>query len=388
MAPAGKQVSASLVGVCFKSVILTGLVFLFYSWSQLISNSPAALFMETESTPAIATPPTELRRIQNTSKKEDNIRRVPEKDNKEALEPISSLLKPAQEEDDSIPAVADKENTCPGGIVFMMYATHHGRDDRFCRTLESVVRHRIPMNILGWGLKWEGLSQKLRGSLEAVMLLPQDCIVVFTDAYDVLYQEEAAKIKKKFLEFNKPLVFSAECGCWPHIIIDKDICWKKYPESPTPYRYLNSGQWIGYASAIAPVLLSAVAKTQGDMKANDQEIVADFYLSKKFDIVLDHNGAIFQALHRTDPPDLPFCNPWEHMALKNERWENILTHNTPSIFHFNGGGKAFHLKMEKKLWYRQSRSNTAEHISKIKETELLFEGNLITFNKICPSHVF
>jgi hypothetical protein len=31
------------------------------------------------------------------------------------------------------------------------YASHGGRDDRFCRALESAVRHEVDLIILGWG---------------------------------------------------------------------------------------------------------------------------------------------------------------------------------------------------------------------------------------------
>ena len=50
------------------------------------------------------------------------------------------------------------------------------------------------------------------------------------------------------------------------VVKDKDkglpkgtICNKLYPSAPTPYRYLNSGAWIGYAS-YAEKLLAAVVE--------------------------------------------------------------------------------------------------------------------------------
>ena len=54
------------------------------------------------------------------------------------------------------------------GIVALTYASHKGRDDRFCRAVESAVRENVPWEILGWGVKWEGLSQKLQASLDSV----------------------------------------------------------------------------------------------------------------------------------------------------------------------------------------------------------------------------
>lgn len=34
--------------------------------------------------------------------------------------------------------------------------------DRFCRSLESALRHDVPLRVLGWGVPWEGLAQKVR----------------------------------------------------------------------------------------------------------------------------------------------------------------------------------------------------------------------------------
>jgi hypothetical protein len=84
---------------------------------------------------------------------------------------------------------------CEGGIVALTYATHGGKDDRFCRAVESAVQHDVPLRILGWGEKWRGLTQKLEGSLDALRRLPLTCTVVFTDAYDVLYSDRLSAIK-------------------------------------------------------------------------------------------------------------------------------------------------------------------------------------------------
>jgi hypothetical protein len=33
---------------------------------------------------------------------------------------------------------------------------------RFCRSLESALRHDVPLRVLGWGVPWEGHAQKVR----------------------------------------------------------------------------------------------------------------------------------------------------------------------------------------------------------------------------------
>ena len=66
------------------------------------------------------------------------------------------------------PKPPSRNDTCAHGIVALTYASHPGRDDRFCRSLESAIRNGLDLRVLGWGVKWEGLSQKLGAALRAV----------------------------------------------------------------------------------------------------------------------------------------------------------------------------------------------------------------------------
>ena len=181
----------------------------------------------------------------------------------------------------------------PPKIHAVTYASHGGRDDRFCRAVESAIRNDVDLIILGWGLKWQGLSQKLEAAHAYAKSLPANDVILFTDAFDVLFADSGTSIHRKFLnltaELNSTIIFSAECGCWPHIIEDipllntgrkqETTCFGKYPPSPTPYRYLNSGTWIGYANASAEMLAQVMMEAGKDFgNANDQKLVADMYM--------------------------------------------------------------------------------------------------------------
>ena len=105
----------------------------------------------------------------------------------------------------------------PKGIVAVTYASHGGRDDRFCRAVESAVRAGVPWEVLGWGVKWQGLSQKLQASLDYVRRLDPDCVLLFSDAFDVLFTQELDQILAGFRAARAPLLFAGECGCWPQV---------------------------------------------------------------------------------------------------------------------------------------------------------------------------
>ena len=165
--------------------------------------------------------------------------------------PVTEVLTYPPPPNNPIPIPNNNPNQndyCPLGIVALTYATHQGKDDRFCRALESAIQHKVDLRVLGWGKPWTGLTQKLTGSLDFLRKLPESCVVVFTDAFDVLYADDLFGIKKKFDEqVNKNVLFAGECGCWPQITRDKgkgDVCLHDYPDNGSKYKYLNSGQWI------------------------------------------------------------------------------------------------------------------------------------------------
>ncbi len=74
------------------------------------------------------------------------------------------------------------------------YASHRGSDERFCMALESAARHKIRLTILGWGIPWRGLFQKLEAAMELAENLPSDDVVLFVDAFDVLFTNTSSQV--------------------------------------------------------------------------------------------------------------------------------------------------------------------------------------------------
>jgi hypothetical protein len=298
------------------------------------------------------------------------------------------------------------------------YASHGGRDDRFCRAVESALRHNISLIILGWGVKWTGLSQKLEAAMWYASQLPPDDVLMFTDAFDVMFTNSPSHILQEYLSFQDSstampphdvdIIFAGECGCWPHVMIDHGRpCFDSYPPAPTPYRYLNSGTWIARAHS-AIIMLQKIIKDAGNdfTNANDQKLVADMFIAQRHSnplsssssltssppIELDYHAKLFQSMHMTFDAPLPRCNPSEDLELRQGRYFNKRTKTFPSVFHFNGGGKAHHLAMEKELWYKQSTYQSSEerqHLGKIK-LSIPLQGQqqrMIEFRYLCPKYL-
>lgn len=275
------------------------------------------------------------------------------------------------------------------------YASHGGRDDRFCRAVESSIRSGYDLVILGWGVKWRGLSQKLEAAQSYASSLPKSDLLLFTDAFDVLFTGNKDDILKQYESLQAEIVFSAECGCWPHVIENKGhACFHEYPVSPTPYRYLNSGTWIGQADKASRMLLEVMKEAGSDFaNANDQKLVADFYIQGRFGIKLDFYNKIFQSMHMTLDRPLPHCDPTKDVTVNQEGvYYNKLTKSAPAIFHFNGGGKRVHMSMEGKMWYKQPQYNTVQHKQDIRAHLVSApvqgdQSRKLPFSKLCPKYL-
>jgi len=155
------------------------------------------------------------------------------------------------------------------------------------------------------------LSQKLEAAQLFASSLPKNDIIMFTDAFDVMFMNSPDYIHSEFRKFQDVgVLFAGECGCWPHIMDEPAACFHKYPRSPTPYRYLNSGTWIGFANSSSEMLRQVMIGAGKDFdNANDQKLCADMYMEGKFGIQLDFYSRIFQSVHMTLDPPLPRCNP-------------------------------------------------------------------------------
>lgn len=72
-------------------------------------------------------------------------------------------------------------------VLFFTYANIRGKDDKFCRFLESVVQNDIEMTVLNWGGQHKGNGNKLVFTRKMLKTLDPCDTFIFSDAFDVLY---------------------------------------------------------------------------------------------------------------------------------------------------------------------------------------------------------
>ena len=202
---------------------------------------------------------------------------------------------------------------------------HHPVLDKI---IERVKKQNEQMIILGLNenrqIGWEGTGNfgvKLRETRDFVFnenIRPQD-IVLFTDAYDVVYGGSQIEVLKRFIQQKKPIMFGCESQCHP----DKEES-SKYPEQTTEFPYLNSGMFIGYVWALRYCLLDYKYNDADD----DQRYWTKQYLQYPWLFNLDYENQLFLNTEDMD---------WDKFT-----WENATAtykNRNPQFVHINGPDK-------------------------------------------------
>jgi len=179
---------------------------------------------------------------------------------------------------------------------------------------------------------YQGLGTKpamLKRAIESGQIT--DEYICFTDCWDVVFQSDPLlglhRVKNQ-------IVFNAEKNCWP----DPKLA-DKFPESTTPYRFLNSGFSMGPTALYLEALKAMNADSiHRDYQNNDGTWVhyedqlpwQKQYLFGNVPIALDHQCELCQTLHDVKPEELDFSG---------EKIRNKEIGSEPIAFHANGSGK-------------------------------------------------
>lgn len=221
----------------------------------------------------------------------------------------------------------------------------YGTDRSKCQSLiKSAKKNGINLQLYGLNRKWNGFQDKLTNFYNFLQKIDDNKIVSFVDSYDVTIVDNADNIIKKFLSFKKPIVISAEKGCWP----DKNIK-RLYPKSKTPFKYVNSGTYIGYAGAIKK-MLSEFKKNNYNCSnilnkkfnvSDDQRCLTTYYLKNQDIVVLDYTQKIFSCLYATDPSNFD--------VISQNKVINKVTNTQTSMLHGNSGDGMVYINIINKI---------------------------------------
>jgi hypothetical protein len=151
--------------------------------------------------------------------------------------------------------------------------------------------------------------------------LEENDIVLFTDAYDVVYCGTLKETMERFLHMNKPIIFGAEKQCNP----DPKRA-TEYKEVNQEFSYLNSGMFIGRVWALR--------KCMEEYEYKDSEDDQRYWTTKFFKhpelIGLDYENELF--LNTVDM-QTPF------FYLDKDHYMAMYKTANPLFVHVNGAVK-------------------------------------------------
>lgn len=151
-------------------------------------------------------------------------------------------------------------------------------------------------------------------------------IILFSDAYDVAMVGNLQEIKRRYLTFNKPIVFGAEKACHP----DKDRASQYGMTFGSEFPYLNSGLFIGRVWALRQCMASYKYKDADD----DQRFWTSAYFKNRHLIELDNHARLFLNCAFVDINDIDY-NSHKRLITYSK------TQSHPLMIHANGHDKSF-----------------------------------------------
>jgi len=170
----------------------------------------------------------------------------------------------------------------------------------------------------GWGVGGANFVIKIQEFYNYILTLPEEDIVLFQDAFDVLFVGSEAGILKKFNSFGARAVFGAEI--YPHP--DRELA-NSYPTTDSKYRFVNSGTFMGNIGYLKGLL----QKYPFAMDMDDQRYYSNIFLNEYSTgmIKLDYNQQIFACM----------AGDLDNLSLEDDRFITKKG-SLPEIVHFNG----------------------------------------------------
>ncbi len=200
---------------------------------------------------------------------------------------------------------------------------------------DSCRRYNVSVDILGFGMPYRGNCEKLLHVQQYLETLPDNDVVLFVDGYDVLFQSTSENILNLFLEMNVPFVISVEKYCWPDSHLAPD-----YPKSPTSFKYINSGSYIGYVGHMKQIFSELeILRLYG----SDQGVFTRHFFKAPEKYTFDYYCKLFLPLAGVIPGELIIDRQTKLVRCKS-------TKTTPCIIHGCGGGRGLYQQIYNTLY--------------------------------------
>jgi hypothetical protein len=239
-------------------------------------------------------------------------------------------------------------------LLYFIIAAHYLNADQFhvCtvasregenlhKLVQSCKQHHIDLDVVGMGRPYWKNGTKLVRLKEYLRDLPDDDIVMFVDAFDVLIVADKEIILEKFLHMNSPFIMSAEKNCFPFEWLAPE-----FPASPTAFKYPNSGSFIGYVRVLKE-WLEALAPI--NKNASDQGQIGKQFIKGPQFFTFDYTCELFLPLFMVEDSEVV-------IDLESGVVRCLPTNSTPYVIHANGKSFSFYDSVYSQLVHEQAKA--------------------------------
>lgn len=213
-------------------------------------------------------------------------------------------------------------------VKLITVATH--ADGYFEWLKLSCKRHNTDITVLGWNEEWKGYAWRFMLMVDYLQLIPDDELVCFIDAFDVLllrplseieeYYNSIAKIsnKKIIIAYNR--VKSQTIKIMSDYVFDtcKDIA-------------INAGTYLGRAKDVREILKQIMQHNMNET-LDDQKLLTEYCSTNPEVFYIDQDSIFFLTIE----------NPLDDVIDENTKIiDNKLYYmgTRPFFIHANGNGK-------------------------------------------------
>jgi len=196
-----------------------------------------------------------------------------------------------------------------------------GTDPTKCELLrKSAERFNYTLTIEGYGQEYPGHGLKIQNFKKFCEKQDPETVVLFVDAYDVIFVQPADVMYTKWLNLTggTGVLFNAEKNCHPDVELAGE-----YPvPNNSKFMFLNSGVYMGKVKDMLKLMPLDIQDTY-----DDQRFYVDIFLNNNQEgiIKLDYNTELF----------MPLCYGVTSVRYDNEGLYNNEIGSYPCLLHAN-----------------------------------------------------
>lgn len=220
---------------------------------------------------------------------------------------------------------------------------------------KSCSNNDLNCKIIGLNQEFKGWRWRMKMYLEAIKYYNDDDIIIFSDCYDVIVQEDKETIIKKFKKLNKKVIISSEMN----LLLPAELKqFKMHPQLFTYNRFLKNnlsdyiypclGLVIGYKKELFNLYKLHLNYKHPELEKEcyeDDQCLFSFYFTKNGNKLfnLDYGQTLFGNMSGS-------LNRYE---VVDDKLYNTKMNSTPSFLHFQGNSLSFYNYYMMPLGYKE-----------------------------------